>query len=139
MLRPQLEALVDRLSLKGRVRLPGETTQIAAALADADIFTFSSTSEGLPMVILEALASGLPIASTRVGGVPEVAPEGEVAWYCPPADPAALTAILLAAAADPAERARRGARARQLAIEQFSIEAAQRNYERVYRELLGRE
>jgi glycosyltransferase involved in cell wall biosynthesis len=137
-LRGGLEALVARLGLAGRVHLPGATSNIAAALADADIFVFSSTSEGLPMVILEALGSGLAIVSTRVGGVPEVAPEGEVAWYCEPGDVAGLAASMMAAASSPQERARRGARARQLAVKEFSIEAAQRNYESVYRQLLKR-
>jgi glycosyltransferase involved in cell wall biosynthesis len=135
-LRGELEALIGRLGLSGRAFLPGHCANSAAALAAADVFVFSSTSEGLPMVILEALAAGLPVVSTRVGGVPEVAPEGEVAWYSPPRDGAAYAAILREALSS-GELAARGARARQLAISQYSIEAMQRRHEALFRELLA--
>lgn len=137
-LQASLEADIARLGLAGRAFLPGETRQVPQALAGADVFVFSSTSEGLPVVILEALASGLPIVSTRVGGVPEVAPEGEVAWYCEPGDAAAFAALMRTAFTDRAELARRGERARALAEEKYSIEACQGRYETLYRELLAR-
>ena len=135
-LRGALEAEIVRLGLAGHAFLRGQTGDAAGALADADAFVFSSTSEGQPMVILEAMASGLPVISTRVGGVPEAAPEGEAAWYCEPGDANLLAALLEQALGSGEELARRGARARQLAIERYSIEAAQRSYEAVYRSCL---
>jgi glycosyltransferase involved in cell wall biosynthesis len=134
-LRPSLEALIAKLGLTGRAFLPGQAPHPAPVLSDADAFVFSSTNEGLPMVILEALAAGLPILSTHVGGVPEVAPSGEVAWYCPPDDEAAFAGMLRLALAS-GELAQRGSRARELACSAYSIEAVQQAYERVYRELL---
>ena len=136
-LQATLEAEISRLGLTGRAFLPGETRQVAQVLAEADAFVFSSLSEGLPIVILEALASGLPIISTRVGGVPEVAPEGDVAWYCEAGDAPALAALLRQALASRDELARRGQRARVLAQEKYSIEAAQQRYETLCRQLLA--
>ena len=137
-LQGELEAQIARLRLGDRAFLPGETREVARVLSEADVFVFSSTSEGLPMVILEALASGLPIVSTRVGGVPEVAPEGDVAWYCDAGDAAAFARLLREALADRAELARRGRRARMRAQEKHSIEACQQRYEALYRDLLRR-
>lgn len=88
------------------------------------------------MVILEALAAGLAIVSTRVGGVPEVAPEGDVAWYCEPGDAAAFAKILCQALGG-GDLAARGARARQLARATYSIEAMQEKHEHLFRELLA--
>lgn len=137
-LRQALEKDVARLGLEGQAFLPGQTHDVPGALAAADAFGFSSTSEGQPMVILEAMASGLPIVSTRVGGVPEVAPEGETAWYCEPGDAAKLAALFAEAlSAGGAELAARGERARRMAIERYSIEAAQRRYETVFGECLA--
>ena len=136
-LGPALEADIARLGLAGHAFLAGETRNVAEALAAADVFVFSSSSEGLPIVILEALASGLPVISTRVGGVPEVAPEGEVAWYCPPGDAGAFAGLLRQALGDRAELARRGHRARLLAQERYSIQAAQQRYELLCRQLLA--
>jgi glycosyltransferase involved in cell wall biosynthesis len=136
-LHSQLEGEIARLGLSGRAFLPGETRDVAQVLAEADVFVFSSLSEGLPIVILEALASGLPVVSTRVGGVPEVAPEGDVAWYCEPGDASALAAVLRQALADRDELRRRGGRARVLAQEKYSIDVCQRGYEDLCRRLLA--
>ena len=134
-LRAALEADIERLGLGGHAFLCGETRQVAEVLAAADAFVFSSTSEGLPMVILEAMAAGLAIISTRVGGVAEVAPEGEAAWYCEPGDAGALAALIVQAARS-GQLEHRGREARQRARDHYSIEAVQRAYERVYREVL---
>ncbi len=136
-LRETLEAEITRLGLAGHAFLRGQTGDVAAALAQADAFVFSSTSEGQPMVILEAMASGLPVISTRAGGVPEAAPEGEAAWFCEPGDAGRLAALLEQALGSGEELACRGARARQLAVERYSIEVAQSRYEAVYRACLA--
>ena len=81
-LENDLRAQIARLGLEGRVRLEGRTGDSAATLRDLDVFVLSSVNEGLPLVILEAMAAGLPIVSTNVGGIPEVLPK-EGAWSCP--------------------------------------------------------
>ena len=134
-LRGALEERIARLGLAGRAMLGGQTRDVPGVLAAADLFVLSSTSEGLPMVILQAMGAGLPIVSTRVGGVPEVAPEGEAAWYCPAGDAAALARTILEAARS-GKLGERGRRARQLAVENLSIDAAQQRYLALFRQLL---
>ena len=127
-LEAALRKQIVALGLQARVRLEAASGDaVADGLAGFDIFVLSSVNEGLPLVILEALAAGLPIVSTRVGGVPEVAPESEVAWYCEPGKAEALAAIMLKAAASP-DLATRGAAARTLAFGRFSVEQMTASY-----------
>lgn len=134
-LEGQLAAQIARLGLEGRVRLEGRTNDAPAALRGLDLFVFSSVNEGLPLVILEAMAAGLPVVSTAVGGVPEILPE-DVGWLCPAGDATALAAAMLAAAASPDLR-ERGERGRKMVFERYGIEQMARQYEELYRRLLG--
>ena len=90
-----LQAQVDRLGLGERVRLLGPRRQ--AELPDwyraADVFVLPSHSEGVPNVLLEASACGLPCVATRVGGIPEISDRGDIRMV-PPADPAALVGAI---------------------------------------------
>ncbi len=92
-----------------------------AALAGADVFVMPSLSEGMPIALLEAMAAGLPIVATRVGGIPEVTTGGVDAELVDPADPAALATALARLVGDREERQRLGAaasaRARRIADE----------------------
>ena len=129
-LYPAVTERVAALGLEGRVQCKGATLAPEEALRGFDVFVLSSISEGLPLVILEAMAAGLPIVSTRVGGIPEVAPEGEVAWYCPPGNPAELAAAMRRAAA--ADLASVGETAYRMAAERFSLETMQSQYAELF-------
>ena len=83
-LEDELKEQARKAGLDSRIRIEGLNHRIAQVLRELDIFVLSSTSEGLPLVILEAMAAGLPVVSTRIGGVPEVAPEGDVSVLCTP-------------------------------------------------------
>jgi glycosyltransferase involved in cell wall biosynthesis len=135
-LESELREQIRRLGMEQRIRLEGRTDDTAGALAAMDIFVMSSIHEGLPLVILEAMAAGLPIVSTQVGGIPEVAPEGDVAWYCAPGDAESLAAVLRCAAEAP-DLALRGGRARELAFSRYAIAQMADAYECLYRRLLA--
>ena len=127
-LEPALRRQIGALGLEATVRLEQASGDaVAEGLAGFDVFVLSSVNEGLPLVILEALAAGLPIVSTRVGGVPEVAPESAVAWYCEPGKAEALAAGMLIAAASP-DLAERGAAARSLAFSRYGVERMAASY-----------
>jgi glycosyltransferase involved in cell wall biosynthesis len=94
-LHREIEARIQSLGLNEAVHLYGEILDVPRFLADLDIFVLSSVTEAMPIAILEAMAVGLPIVSTRVGGISEVAPGKEVAEYSPPSDFQAMAEALL--------------------------------------------
>jgi glycosyltransferase involved in cell wall biosynthesis len=83
------------LGVADRVKLHGAGLDVAGFLAELDVFVLSSLDEGLPIVLMEAMAAGLPIVSTRLPGLTEVAPEDSVAWYCTPGQPDLLAERML--------------------------------------------
>jgi glycosyltransferase involved in cell wall biosynthesis len=96
-----------------------------------------SRSEGMPNALLEAMSIGLPVIATRVGGVGEVASDGETAWLVPPESPDDLARALIACAQSPEERARRGALARDTIARTFAPEARTWRLTAMYRNVLG--
>jgi glycosyltransferase involved in cell wall biosynthesis len=88
-LRPDLEARIAELGLRSRVHLMGHITDPERLIADADVFVMSSQQEGLGTAVLEAMALGIPIASTTAGGLPEMLGAG-AGLLVPHRDPGAL-------------------------------------------------
>ncbi|MEZ4390743.1 MAG: glycosyltransferase [Polyangiales bacterium] len=136
--REALEARTDALKLRDRVLFLGHQRSVGPVYRACDMMVMPSRSEAMPNALLEAMTLGVPAVATRVGGVPEVAEDGESAWIVPPDDPAALAAAMRACAADEAERARRTSRARELARENHDPGARARRYLDVYEALLHR-
>lgn len=129
-LEDDLARRISSRGLAGRAVLEGRTADPAAALASLDVFVLSSRNEGLPLVILEAMAAGLPVVSTNVGGIPEiVAPESS--WLCPPGDDGAFAEAMVSAAGRSLQAL--GEQARELARRRYSVEAMAAAYERIYR------
>jgi glycosyltransferase involved in cell wall biosynthesis len=133
-LEEALRAQIASADLKACVRLVGPQTQaqIALRLSHATIFVLPCTREAdggmdnLPTVIMEAMAAGLPVISTSLGGIPEMVEHGVNGELVPERDPAAICAAMERLISDP-ERARRlGDRGRQIAQEKFSIETSAR-------------
>jgi glycosyltransferase involved in cell wall biosynthesis len=133
-LEASLRAQIVRLGIDGRARLEGRTSNSAETLQNLDVFVFSSVNEGLPLVILEAMAAGLPVVTTDVGGIPEVA-RRESAWLCPPGSVEALAAAMLQAF-NCADLRERGENARLLASASYGLDYMAARYEDLYRTLL---
>lgn len=135
--RPAVENEVRRLGLDSVVRLAGERDDVADFLAAADLFVLSSRSEGLPLSILEAMAVGLPVVASGVGGVPEVVVEGETGLLVPPGDPQSLADAIERLLDDSALRRRLGAAGRIRVAEQFDLASAQRAHLDLYLSLVA--
>ncbi len=135
--RGALGQLVEELGVAPRVRLLGDRTDVPAVLAAMDVFVLPSIAEGISNTILEAMASGLPVIATRVGGSPELIEDGVVGTLVPPQDPAALAAALAVYLDDSEMRAVRGKAARTRAAERFGLDRMCDAYAELYRDLLG--
>jgi glycosyltransferase involved in cell wall biosynthesis len=135
-LEPQTRRLAGELGLEGTVVFAGFRTDAQRLAATFDLFTLSSTYEGLPIALIEAMALGRPAVVTGVGGTPEVVTDGAEGLVVPPRDPSALADGLLRLLGDAELRAGMGARARARAFD-FDIRKAVRRMEQVYTELLA--
>jgi glycosyltransferase involved in cell wall biosynthesis len=135
--REALERRAEERGLAGRVVFTGHLDDARELLAELDVFVLPSWAEGMPIVLLEAMAAGRPVVATPVGGTPEVVVHGETGLLVPPRDPAALAAALRELLADPDRRARFGQAGRRRVEERFSEEAMTRRVLEVYDELVG--
>lgn len=121
----------DRLDLAGHVRFLGEITDPYAFNAAVDVFVLTSRWEGFPVVILEAMAAGRPVVSTRVGGIAEAVEQGRSGFLSEPGDDAGLAAAMAQLVADETLRARLGAAARQ-DVERYAIQRLAVKWTRLY-------
>ncbi len=131
---PALKQTAAELGLGEHVRFLGEVRDVPGLLARARFFVLSSVSEGVSLTLLEAMASGLAVAATRVGGNPEVVVDGETGLLVPAREPAALAAALLRLHRDAAERGRMGTAGRRRVEEHFDVRGMVARYEALYRE-----
>jgi colanic acid/amylovoran biosynthesis glycosyltransferase len=131
-LRTALEGQAARLGLfPGAVRFHGALPrpEVAALLRRADaavlasVVTATGKREGIPVALMEAMASELPVVATRISGIPELVEDGASGLLVPPEDPAALAGALQRLAADPALRARLGAAGRRQVAEAYDLGA----------------
>jgi glycosyltransferase involved in cell wall biosynthesis len=119
--RGRLEQFAADLRISSSVEFPGYRADIAGLLEKADVFVLPSWSEGLPLALAEAMAAGIPVIATRVGGVPEVVPEWAGEWLVPAGDPSALLgAVGRMRGLDPARRRELGERLRDHADGEYS-------------------
>jgi sugar transferase (PEP-CTERM/EpsH1 system associated) len=137
-LLPRLRQVVESLDLWRVVWFPGATSNVPETMRAFDIFVLPSLMEGISNTILEAMATGLPIIATAVGGNVELVDEGCTGHLFQPRDIDALTKLLTDYATDPSVRQQHGCRAREVAIEKFSLNTMVANYQTVYEELYER-
>ena len=136
-LRAVLESQAQQLGISHRVIFTGNRQDIPDLLACVDIFVLPSLWEGLPNVVLEAMAAGLPVVATAVGGTPEVVVNDVTGLLIPPRDPQALADAIHRLLRDPELRQRMGQAGRARVAEHFSVEQMVRKTETLYEHLLA--
>jgi sugar transferase (PEP-CTERM/EpsH1 system associated) len=133
-LREAVEARLREAGAWEGASLPGAREDVAEQLRAFDLFALPSKAEGISNTILEAMATGLPVVATRVGGNPELVEEGRTGCLVPLSDPAALAAALARYAENPRLAAEHGAAGRARACEDFSLERMVARYTALYDE-----
>ena len=136
-LRGTLNRLVAQRGLEGCTHLVGLVEDVRPWLAHFDVLVAPSGSEGLPTVLLEALAMGCPIIASRVGGIPEIVQDGYNGALVTPGDPVALASALARLLGDDRQRMDMGRNGRSTATAKFGLESMLRLTEDLYRELLA--
>lgn len=135
-LEGQLREQARTLGIDNSVRFNGSDTDIVEFLGEVDVFVLSSISEGLPLVVLEAMAAGRPIVATAVGGVPELIQESGCGWLCEPSNSQKLAETLIRAM-ESTDREKKGALGRQHAAERYTAEVMAAQYGSLFTRLLG--
>lgn len=136
--RAALEALARERGVADAVVFEGHAEDVAAALDAADIFVLPSRSEAFPNALLEAMASGVPVVASAVGGILEMVHDGRTGRLVPPGDAPALAASLLAMMRDPESAIRMGAAAGADVRARFSFDRMVAGFERIYLTELAR-
>lgn len=134
-LRSVLERRAAELDLTDAFRFFGARTDLPALYGAMDLLVLPSHWEGLPGVVIEAMACGVPVVATDIPGTRELVGEGETGWLAPPADPPGLALVIIAALRAPGERQSRAARALAEVAPRYDIGAVARQYEAVYERL----
>jgi len=127
--RAELERMAADLEIADATLFLGARDDVPALLGLMDVFVLSSLSEGAPNVVMEAMAAGLPVVATRVGGVPEIVADGSTGVLVEPGDARALAAAVLELLEDQALAVLMGRSAASLARERFDINAVVRTVE----------
>lgn len=131
-LRTDIENRTRELGIADRVGFAGHCPDVVPVYRDLDIFVLSSNAEGTSMSILEAMACGIPVIATAVGGTPELLDHGRAGVLVPPSDPGALASALGAMVDDRAARVRFASIARERIRTSYSEESVLDAYERAY-------
>lgn len=134
--RPDVETEIARLGLGGAVELAGGRDDVPRLLADSDAFVLSSASEGFPISVLEAMAAGLPVVASDVGGIGEAIVDSEHGLLVAPGDVAALADALRRVVADAQLRARLGGAAHERALARFDLDGFRAAHLALYRDRL---
>jgi glycosyltransferase involved in cell wall biosynthesis len=134
--RNAIQELIQKLDLSANVHLLGLRSDVSRLLSAADVFLLTSISEGIPLTLIEAMAAGVPVVSTNVGGVPEVIEDSQTGLLAPAGDDAALTGQVLRLVSNPEWCGEIVQRARQRANHIFSEEQMHQAYRKLYQEML---
>jgi glycosyltransferase involved in cell wall biosynthesis len=133
-----LQQTAADLNLQQHVHFLGEVRDIPGLLARARAFVLPSRAEGISLTLLEAMASGLPVIATRVGGNPEVVADNETGLLIQADNPPALAEAILTMHGADGRRRLMGTAGRRRAVEYFDVRRMVSNYEQLYINRLGR-
>lgn len=134
----RLRGLAQELGLQQVVRFLGTRRDIPRILQALDVFVMPSRWEGIPLTLLEAMGSGLPVVSTRVGRAPEIVEDGANGRLVPVADPGALARAVLELYQEPHKRREWGEQARHAVLEKYTLEHFLDQFAAIYLELYGK-
>jgi len=135
--RQALTRLAQEIGLASRIHFLGWRTDLEAILGELDVVICCSKNEGTPLALIEAMAAGVPVLATDVGGVGDLIRQGETGWLAPPCDPPALSRAIRDLLADPERRARTVPSARRLALERHNVNTLLHRMEALYETLLA--
>jgi glycosyltransferase involved in cell wall biosynthesis len=130
--REELERLASTLRISAQVQFLGHRDDVPEVLRESDVFAFPSFMEASPNAVLEAMAAGLPIVATRVGGIPEVIEHEQGGLLVPPGDERSLAAAIVRVIERPALAAQFGDAARQVAESRFSFVRMVGEFQQLY-------
>jgi len=132
-----IQSMADRLNLIPRIVFAGQRGDMANVYAGFDIFVLPSLNEGLPMTVLEAMASSRPVIASRVGAIPTVVRDGETGLLVDQKDVVGLRAALDRLLSDPAFSSRLAIQGHAWVRRHFTSDAMAENYLRMYESVLG--
>jgi glycosyltransferase involved in cell wall biosynthesis len=135
-LKRDIEDQAARLGIRERVHMLGDRTDAARLVASFDLLVLASLHEGLPNAVMEAMAAGVPVVATAVGGTKELIADGETGYLAPPGDACALGERITFALANEAERMRVAASGRRFINVEFGMERMVESVEKLYDELM---
>lgn len=128
----------EQLSLGNRFRFLGFRTDVSRILKELDVFVLASTSEGMPLAILEAMAAGKPVISTNCGGIPEVVDHERTGLLVPPSNHSALGEAISSLLADSEYSRKLGEQAQDKFYKEFTLDGMIERYEHLYLSHLGK-
>ncbi|MEW6378178.1 MAG: glycosyltransferase family 4 protein [bacterium] len=134
-LRPQIRSLAQRLSLSDRLVLAGWREDVERILPELDVLVLTSLWEGLPLVLVEATAAGIPIVATDIDGNREIVRNGINGYVVPPRNPAAMAERVISALQHPEQLAYTG-KAQRFLVQGFDLHHMIRQLELLYQEIM---
>lgn len=134
-MRPMAAEFIERHALQDRLHLAGLLEHVQDHLRALDVVVSTSHSEAMPLALMEAMASGVPVVATRVGGVPDMVVHGQTGYLCGPADPAGIVYHVAHLLEHPGERRALGAAARQRAVKEMSLATSIDRLRQLYAQL----
>ena len=138
-MRSELEERAAREGLSERIKFPGHVPSMAEALRRSTVFVCSSRSEGFPTVVLEAMAEGIPVVASNVGGVPELITDGVNGFLFESGNHEQLATLVEGLVLDRDTARTVAARARETVLKEFRFEDTTEKTQRLYLRLLGEE